>query len=206
MSAALDRRLPPKVRGVTKRQRAELLARQQRELIDHTTRTLKSEIRRRAEQTAGRPAKLDKPAPKVSNAYARASAMLYEDPRMSDSARRLVLRLVQWARGRASVDAYIEQLADSLGFSVRTVRYAQRRAKECGFLEIERTRRGKLNDVNIYHLTDKARLPKTPYPRRGYLRSRPTFKLQDHAPHEVSSKDDSPLLSPQGFQKRYFSL
>lgn len=189
--------LPPPIRKVTQKQRAANLAEQRHLAKERMTRRLKREIRR---TTARRPAKLNKPLAKVSNAYARASAMLYEDPGMSDSARRLVLKLVQLARGRPGVSAYVAQLADYLGVSVRTIRYAQERARERGFLMIERTRRGSINDANIYHLTDIAVKPKTPYPRRGYQRARWTTELQDSASHNEPAKAGPPLSSPRGDQ------
>lgn len=194
--------IPSRPRKASQKQIAANRALQARLAKEAMTRELKRDIRRRATQTRRRPAKLDKPAPQVSNAYARASAMLYEDPRMSDSARRLVLRLVQWGRGRPAVTAYIAQLADSLGLSVRTIRYAQQRAQRCGFIMVERTRKGRVNDVNIYHLTDKAQRPKRPYARRGYHRTRPSVELQhnvqDSASHEELANAKSPLKPPRG--------
>jgi hypothetical protein len=197
LHSADGRILPPPVRRLSKKQIAANRAAAEQLAREQMTRELKRDIRRQAQAKRRVPAKLTKPAPKMTNAYARATAMVYDDPRMSDSARRLVLKLVQWARGRPAVDAYVEQLADTLGVSVRTIRYAQLRAQRCGYLMVQRTRVGKINDANIYHLTDQA-APKRPYPRRGYLRSRGVFKLQKTAPYDEAPKGATPSISPPG--------
>src|SRR5437016_6326215 len=82
----------------------------------------------------------DRPAPAALAGFARTASQLYHDRRMSDAARRLVQKVMEWARGRGEAEAFVEQLADQLGLCVRATQYAQARAEECGYLVIVRTR------------------------------------------------------------------
>lgn len=95
-----------------------------------------------------------------SQYYARANQALYADKALTPSARRLVLQLVQLARGRGCVTAFVGQLADALAVTERTIQNAQVRAQERGFITIERVRIGRENEANVYTLQDLALLPK----------------------------------------------
>lgn len=139
-----------------------------------------------------RAAKLDRAAPVPLPNYARSSSALYHDQRLSDGARRLVLKLIEWARGRGCVEAFVEQLADQLGLSVRATQYAQARAAECGYITIERTRAGRRNLANVYHLQSTC-FPVVTRPRRST-----NSRVQNPAPHEGRTSEEvlSPPLAP----------
>ncbi len=146
------------------------------------------------------------PAPAATPFYAQASEALYADRRMKDSARRLVLILVRLARGRGSCDAYVDQLADMMGVTGRTVQYAQRRAEECGFLRVEHVREGRINDANVYHLFAPCFPQGRPEPRKRTKRStRPPRRqrpmgVKNFSPHEERSSNDElpPCNPPEG--------
>lgn len=115
------------------------------------------------------PAKVPKwrtrPAPSASDYYARASEAFNLDPRIRTTAKDLGLLLIRLCRGRTSCDGWIDQFADLLGCSARTVQRAQRRLEACGYIRVEHVREGRINDANRYHLLP-AILPSLA-PRRG---------------------------------------
>lgn len=150
-------------------------------------------------------------APAESAYYAHVSERLYCDRRMGRTAKDLVALLIRLARGRRSCDAFIDQLAEMLGRSRRTIQYAQRRAEACGYLRVEHVREGRVNDPNFYHLLPPAFPQGRPEPRRGMRpnrgdrrrrprRRRESMGVQNLAPHkERSLKGASlPLTSSQG--------
>lgn len=151
------------------------------------------------------PRKHERPAPATTRAqYARLSAAVFVEPKMTQNAVALVSLVVRWARGRGSCDAFIDQIADELGCSRRTVQNAQNAAMECGFIRVERVRIGRINSANIYHIMPAA-LPKPEAkPRRKFKQSRDVSArpssvvgVQKTAPHEAGVKTPPPL-SPQG--------
>jgi hypothetical protein len=151
------------------------------------------------------PRKHERAAPSTTRAqYARLAAAVYVDPKMTPSAVSLVALVVRWARGRGSCDAFVDQLADEMGVSRRTVQYAQAAAERCGYIRVERVRIGRINDANVYHVMAAA-LPKpSAMPRRKVKQSRdvtappsPIMGVQKTAPHETGDKSPPPL-SPQG--------
>jgi len=154
-----------------------------------------------------RPTKLARPAPSSDRKqYARISAAIYEDPRMCDSARRLVAHLIKMARGRPTVSGYVMQWADDLQLSRRQIQYAQHRAEECGYIDVKRIRKGRINDANVYEILAPS-LPETaPKPRRKCRRRTPqAFRppvvvgVQNFAPHEETRlKKSGTPLPPRG--------
>jgi hypothetical protein len=143
------------------------------------------------------------PPPADSPCYARIAAPLNLDARLTGRARQLVAFVIQMKRGRAHVDLFIEQIADSLGCSVRTVQRAQRDAERRGYLRVEHRRAGRINDPNRYRTTPSSE----PAPPPGSLRRnvRPTpltgqaiNGVTKKSPHEESDQEPLPLTpSPQ---------
>jgi hypothetical protein len=171
------------------------------------------------------PRKLERAAPEPSHHYARASAQMYRDARMNRSALALIHQLIEWARGRGKVDAYVGQLADRLGVSERTIQRAQNVAEQCGYIRIERVREGRLNDANVYHLLEAARPPRKPFQRAGRDRaaglpiagtcerfapagSRSAVQrltprgATNLSPHEKGSNEPPPYNPPEGMKMR----
>ena len=156
-----------------------------------------------------RSAKTERPAPASDRKqYARISAAIYEDRRMSDSARRLVALLIKMARGRPTVSGFVMQWADELGLSERAIQYAQRRAEECGYINVLHVRQGRINDANVYEILAPS-LPETPpKPRRKSRRGTPRAArppagvgVQNFAPHEETRlKESGTPLPPKGDQ------
>ena len=145
------------------------------------------------------PAKLERPAPDPGPGYALLSAVVYRDSRLSCTALRLLQQMVQWARGRGSCDAYVEQIADILGVSVRTVQRAQRRAELCGYIRVIHRREGRTNDANVYELTALAVPPaKAPAQRTTSRRRSKPYGVTLMPPHEERAKALSPLNPPKG--------
>jgi hypothetical protein len=130
-----------------------------------------------------------------SRYYARVNEALYADRDMTPSARRLVLQLVQLARGRKRVEAFIEQLAETLDLSTRSIQRAQRRAEERGFIAVEHVRQGSINDPNIYHLLD---LAVAPAPKKARRHSRVAGEKRVYKSSRDSARDrarDSAMLA-----------
>ena len=82
--------------------------------------------------------------------YALLASAVYADVRLNDSARRVLAFVVQMARGRPVVDLWVEQIADVLGLSVRTVQRAQALAERHGYVAVEHRRQGRRNQSNRY--------------------------------------------------------
>lgn len=123
---------------------------------------------------AKRPKLLDRPPPADVPpwCYAKLAERVSRDRRLGNTPRALLAVLLRLARARGACDAYIDQLADMLGCSGRTVQRAQRRLEACGYLRVEHVRapkaqggRGSLNDANRYHL-DPSASPAEPAARR----------------------------------------
>lgn len=100
-----------------------------------------------------------------SYAYTRIAARATADHRLGGAAKGLLALLLMYARNRGSCDGFIDQFADELSVSGRTIQRAQARLERLGYIRIERRRYGRINDANLYHLTDKA-IPPASAPRR----------------------------------------
>ncbi len=155
-----------------------------------------------------RPKKLDRPEPRdvLPWSYCKLSPRAYRDPRHSATSLGLLSILAQLARGRASVDAFVDQLADTLGCSRRSVQRAQKRLELIGLLRVERIRNGRINDANRYHL-DPAAFPSAPGPRdsigrradrrdRGARRTRSTRRGRGAAASSLPSPVGVTEVSP----------
>jgi hypothetical protein len=122
-----------------------------------------------------RPAKKFKAAPAREHTWALLGRHVYRDRRLAPAAKDLLGILATWARGRREVTAYVEQLADEQGVSVRTIQRAAAELLEFGYLDdIRREREGRKNKANVYVLSDLGRPTGTPQrrPAEGYERRR----------------------------------
>jgi hypothetical protein len=115
--------------------------------------------------------------------------MIINDGRLSATDMKLALWLLSTARGRASVDAFIDQIADAIGRSRRMVQYSQANLERCGYVTIERVREGSLNDANIYHLLAPLHAPA---PRRRTASRREAMGVQKTPFHEERVSLDLP--------------
>lgn len=152
-------------------------------------------------QPARAPAKMRQPPPIPTLNYARLAAMIYKDRRMSATAIRLVAQLIEWARGRGSCTAYVDQLAEILGVSGRTIQRAEIRAQECGYIKIQYIRHGSQNSANRYVLTPLAVGGPEALERTGGRRTAPSPPVvpePDLSPHDVGSSNRPPIVPPGG--------
>jgi hypothetical protein len=134
------------------------------------------------------PARRSLPAPRPRKGFAAVSDMLERDGRLSCSDLKLGLWLVRTARGRASIDAFIDQMADAIGRSARQVQRAQRNLEACGYITVEHVREGRINDANVYHLLAPLLAPEK---RRAPSR-RAARGVTKKAPHEEASERTLP--------------
>lgn len=152
-------------------------------------------------QPARAPAKMRQPPPIPTLNYARLAAMIYKDRRMSATAIRLVAQLIEWARGRGTCTAYVDQLAEILGVSGRTIQRAEIRAQECGYIKIQYIRHGSQNSANRYELTPLATGGPAASERTGERRTAPSRSIAqetDLSPHEVGLTPTPPYSPPRG--------
>ncbi len=135
------------------------------------------------------PARRSLPAPRPTRHFATVSAVIINDGRLNATDIKLALWLLMMARGRASVEAFIDQIAERLGRSRRMVQYAQRNLERCGYIAVEHVREGRINDANIYHLLAPMMAPN---PRRQRPSRREAVGVQKTPPHEVRVSPDLP--------------
>jgi len=128
------------------------------------------------------PARRSLPAPRPTRRFATVSAMIINDGRLSATDMKMALWLLSTARGRASIDAFIEQIAEAIGRSIRMVQYAQRNLERCGYITVEHVREGRINDANVYHLLAPLHAPA---PRRQRPSRREAMGVQKTPAHEV---------------------
>jgi hypothetical protein len=158
---------------------------------------------RRGARCRRRPARLPLPAPPRCKGYTAVSDMLERDPRLNTSAIKMGLWLVRTARGRASIEAFVEQIGGAINRRRRMVQYAQKLLDECGYIKVENVRLTKeeggygcLNEANIYHLLAPLLAPN---PRRRRPSRREAVGVQNNA-HPVSPSEKS--LPPEPFAAR----
>jgi hypothetical protein len=100
--------------------------------------------------------------------YSKVSARALSDHRHTVTSKGLLGILARWGRRNRWCDAFVEQLADELSVTPRTIQRAQTRLEQLGYIRVERRRFGRINDANRYHLLDTAIPPATaPRRRRG---------------------------------------
>ncbi len=115
--------------------------------------------------------------------------MIINDGRLSATDIKMALWLLSTARGRASIDAFIDQIAEAIGRSRRMVQYAQRNLERCGYITVEHVREGRINDANVYHLLAPLHAPA---PRRQRPSRREARGVQKTPAHEEASERTLP--------------
>src|SRR6266851_5620117 len=131
------------------------------------------------------PARRSLPAPRPTRRFATVSAMIINDGRLSATDMKMALWLLSTARGRASINAFIEQIAEAIGRSIRMVQYAQRNLERCGYITVEHVREGRINDANVYHLLAPLHAPA---PRCQRPSRREARGVQKTPAHEEASE------------------
>lgn len=129
--------------------------------------------------------------------YSRVATRTDRDGRHSGASRRLLGQLATWARGRGSCDAFVDQLADAIGVTPRTVQRAQARLETLGYIRIIRHRVGRINDANTYYLTELA-VPTQSCPRRTHGGDRNVTPRTVPTEPEVSNLSRSNTRSKRG--------
>lgn len=122
--------------------------------------------------------------------------MLERDPRLNTTAIKVGLWLVRTARGRPSIDAFVEQIGGAIKRRRRMVQYAQKLLAECGYIKVENVRLTKaeggygcLNEANIYHILAPLLAPN---PRRRRPSRREAVGVQNNAHPETTSQSSLP--------------
>lgn len=103
--------------------------------------------------------------------YARLPAVLYRAKAMSNTSMRLVAYIAQMARGRRYAELYVEQIADALGVTGRTIQRVLIKAEKAGYITVQRVRTGRINSASRYWLSDDVSNPYTIPARRRVRRS-----------------------------------
>src|SRR5260221_4160512 len=157
--------------------------------------TLVSEVAAKAiRRVRVAPLKMERAAPPPTHHFAKATGALYADSRMHGTPLALVLKLIEYARGRSWAQVYIARLAADLGCSMRTIKRAIVRAEACGYVKPEAVRNGQRNDASIYRLTLAAAGFKPKRRRRLPDARRPVLRVTDLSYQE---RELSALLSQE---------